>query len=319
MIANWRSQQPTRSRGATIDQHLRATLRLGKEAIEAFKAQDGRSHVDMDPAAGDVLISRPLQADLHHGLAGHGDKAYTTILEGKLSQGSLEAKIMTSNREIAHLTYSETDSEIRVGVTPGRRPLERHAPGTIFVKQDKLTGEALFRQENNLPFVPANPTTLLLQEATWGPGGPEASEADFYRQGLQDEGKIRAAMQQTMQLDGSEQDLNSEPGVVVVAGQKSLGLVDGRIGLEASVSFDPSSGQIQNFEAGFGHLQALTYQREGEKEIFETVRSCDPESRHGISRTRLELSSDGSRLQQKWEPPSSFAPIKAPFAARISV
>jgi len=293
---------PSGIKNATLYQHAKETLRFGKEVRDRMQSLDNQDGVDLNHSAGKVVTASPQSIQMTHDLKGALERRTYTSMKGQCLDGELDATLYNGNDK-ARVTYKETDQKIEVAVESRAQGHYHYHPGNLKVVHDKTTGAINLEQEQDFPWKLTFQSAAPARETLFAPEGPShQNEVEFYKQGQ----KFQAAMEQEMSalkaLDNGPQDLNPEPGLVVVAGlasQSSDNLVHGHMAgdypvpTEGMLRFDPATGQVSEFDRGFGDHNTLAYRREGENRVYErnAFLACD----------RLEVRGDGSRLQQHFQ------------------
>jgi hypothetical protein len=308
MITATFSKPPSDQKGATLYQHAKATLRLAREAAEKMQSYDNKDSVDVNSNAGTIVTARPLSVNLTANLAGALKKEVYTSMHGQMTNGSLEADLRGSSYEAARLTLVESDASTQVTLKNSPGNGYGYTPGTISVIEDKATGGLTIEQESEFPWTFDIGPGVADKEAKFAASGPTSTaDVNLYHQGVRVEQGIRKEMSSLKALDGTPQDLNPQPGLVVLAGQGSTNsnnLVhnymagDYPVPTEACLKFDPQSGEIASYARGFGEHVGVAYSRSGDKEIFET--------NSFLNFNRVEIETDGSRLHQEFQ--STYAP-----------
>ncbi len=308
MITATFSKPPSDQKGATLYQHAKATLRLAREAAEKMQSYDNKDSVDVNSNAGTIVTARPLSVNLTANLAGALKKEVYTSMHGQMTNGTLEADLRGNDYEAAHLTVVDSDASTQVKLTDRPGTGYGYKPGTISVVEDKATGALTIEQETDFPWTFDIGPGVAENEAKFAASGPTSTaDVNLYHKGIKVEQAIRKEMNSVKALDGTPQDLNPEPGLVVLAGQNSTNsnnLVNSNMAgdypvpTETCLKFDPQSGEISNYARGFGEHVALAYGRSGNNEVFET--------NSFLNFNRVEIEKDGSRLHQEFQ--STYAP-----------
>lgn len=297
---------PTSKKNATLYQHALEVRRVVRGAVDRLREMDQQS-ADVNRAPGEVLVDEAQPVDgLTPSLSGAYSRLEANFLRGQIVDGIMQATLSEGPRvELGdqRIRFQETNSEkIYELDTPARKHYHFH-PGKITVREDKAQGTLSIEQQE-FPWQLEFTYSSTKNEGKYAATGPKTSqEALLYHQGERLKSQIDDMIAELRNADNSLLDLNPESGVVVVPAFGSVdsdNLVFGhmagnyKIPLEAELHFDPASGQVTRFAAGFGDKDCYSYER-------------DQSGRESYRRdlflgcTSLDVQPDGRRQVKEYE------------------
>ncbi len=271
------------SSSVTKYQHAKSVLSLARQVAQNFETWDNRDGVDLNTSTGSIVTKFPQPVLIRSQLAGALRQGQYASMSGSLTGHTLCASLHKSDGSgELQLTMQQTDEDTQVTFKSSPRKGHDFTPGTITVTENKATGSISIEQEQEFPWTFKYGPGVAEYEARFESSGPtSASDAKLYNLGIDVEKDIRAEMERAKALDGSSVDLNPQPGLVVLAGQKPIksdNPVDTgflcpspyQVPTEVCLQFEPSSGEISKYARGFGDHNAVAYERTADRQIFET-------------------------------------------------